>query len=161
VTGSPSTPAAPVAGPIEAEAIRVRGTLAEPDYTDVFEVGTELGSRSAEQWARASFEGAPRAVRWFLLVGWRLVLGLRLGPRRSPDHVLGWTIVRRTREQIILETQSTLLGQVQLVFRVQASRVLAGTLIHFAGHGARAIWSIVGLVHRRTLPYLLTRGARR
>lgn len=31
-------------------------------------------------WARAVFEDAPAARRWFVVFGWRRVLGLRLGP---------------------------------------------------------------------------------
>src|SRR5438132_5006213 len=46
--------------------------------------------RSTEQWARAIWEDAPVALRWFIVAGWRFVLGLRLGARHSPDHVLGW-----------------------------------------------------------------------
>jgi hypothetical protein len=43
--------------------------------------------RSPAQWARAIFEDAPVAMRWFLLLGWRAGLGLRLGPVHSPAHV--------------------------------------------------------------------------
>jgi len=65
------------------EHIRARETLADPDYTYACEVtapGTD--GRTAEQWARAVFEGAPRPARWFMLAGWVVVLRLRLAPLR-------------------------------------------------------------------------------
>ena len=64
--------------------------LGRSDYASAFEVTIGEGDgRSPEQWARAVFEGAPTAIRWFVVFGWRYVLGLRLGPRSSPDYVAG------------------------------------------------------------------------
>ncbi len=69
-----------VAAPLE-----TRTTDNPPDYRDAFEVPTDrTDTRTPEQWARAVFESAPRKSRWFLLLGWRGVLGLRLGPRPYP-----------------------------------------------------------------------------
>src|ERR1700761_2457471 len=45
----------------------------------------------AEQWIRATFEGAPRRWRWFLIVGWTL-LTCRLRSGHSSSTVLGWEI---------------------------------------------------------------------
>ena len=68
--------------------IRAVDTLVEPDYADAFEVGiTGADTRTAEQWARATFEDAPRASRPFIVAGWTTGLGLRLGLQPSPDHV--------------------------------------------------------------------------
>jgi hypothetical protein len=136
-------------------------TLANPDYLDAFALDTDGDTRSAEQWARASFEAAPLAMRWFLLISWRLVLGLRLGPRDSREHVLGWRIVRVSPEAIVLDAESIVLGPAQLVFQVQRSRVLLGTFIRFERPGAALIWSLIGLIHRQTLPSLLTHTASR
>ena len=46
--------------------------------------------RSPEQWARAGVEYAVGLAGQFV---WRVVLGLRLERRSSPDHVGGWKIV--------------------------------------------------------------------
>ena len=65
------------------------------DYTDSFEAPIATANdRTPEQWARAVFEHAPRPVRRLLVSGFRYGLGLRLGPRPSPEHVLGWEIVQ-------------------------------------------------------------------
>ena len=60
--------------------------------------------RSPEQWARAVLEQAPLARRNARLL-WRL-MGLRLGPPHSPDHVQGWRIAARGDNWIRVETAS-------------------------------------------------------
>jgi hypothetical protein len=74
------------------EAVRSMTTLTDPDYVDLFTVTTPAAANgSAEEWARAVLElGGGRGAR----VLWRL-LGLRLGPPRSPAHVHGWKIAAR------------------------------------------------------------------
>src|SRR5690242_177666 len=66
-------------------------------------------TRSSEEWARQLWEDAPRGLRWFMTMGWRLVLRLRLGPRYSPDHILGWSITERRLEQTVCQAQSSFL----------------------------------------------------
>jgi Protein of unknown function (DUF2867) len=139
-------------------------TLADPDYVDAFrvdalEVPGGADPRSAEQWVRAAFEGAPAPVRAVLLVGWRYGLGFRLGPRPSPDHVFGWRIVEATPEVIVLGVESRVLGPAHLVCRVAPAGVVLATFVRFERRGARAVWSVVGLVHRQAQPYLLGRAA--
>jgi hypothetical protein len=116
--------------------------------------------RSTEQWARASLEDAPVALRWFIVAGWRLVLRLRLGPRHSPDHVLGWRIIRRLPEETVLEARSGLLTA-HLVFRRQATRLVWSTVVHYNQRVARFVWPPVSLLHRRIVPFALRTAARR
>jgi len=73
-------------------------------YATSFQV-TGIGQRahSPEQWARAAFEEAPPAVRRFVLFGWVHVLRLRLGPRHSSTHVMGWKIVSDSTDRIVLD----------------------------------------------------------
>lgn len=68
--------------------------MTEANYVDAFEVGAPAGGvHSPEQWARAALEGAPQPLRLFIVFGWRVVLGFRLGPQASADHILGWRVV--------------------------------------------------------------------
>ena len=69
--------------------------------------------------------------------------------------MLGWPIIHASPETIVLAVESRVLGQAQLAFRVERSRVLLGTFIRFERPGGRLIWSVIGLIHRQTLPYLL------
>ncbi|MGA8744405.1 MAG: hypothetical protein WB507_00895 [Solirubrobacterales bacterium] len=110
---------------------------------------------SAEQWSRATWEGAPTIVRWFLLLGWRLILRLRLTPQRSSTYVLGWHLIDAHPDTVTLEARSTLIGAHNIVI-VQESTVLWTTLVRYERTMARPIWRLVELVHRIVLPYTLT-----
>ena len=143
------------------QAIRMTSTLQDADYTDSFEVRTGDGdSRSGERWARDALEGMPVALRWLVLIGWKAVLGLRLGPAASPEHVLGWQIADSTPTALLLEARSPLLVA-QLAFRPTDSEMTWGTFVQFERSLGRVVWLAVGLLHRRIVPYVLGRAARR
>ena len=130
-------------------------------YSDSFEAELAPGDgRSPEQLTRAVFEGAPRPVRWFLLAGWRMVLCLRLGRRRSPAHVLGWAIDERALDSITLGARSWFLTA-RLVLRVDPSRVTQSTSVRYERPIAAAIWRPVSMLHRQIVPRLLRRAAAR
>jgi hypothetical protein len=113
----------------------------------------------AEQWARATWEGAPTIVRWFLVLGWRFVLGLRLERRPSPNTVLGWRLTEHTADAVTLEARSGLLAGHNVVI-VHDSEVVWTTLIRYERAAARPIWRLVELIHRIVLPYTLTRAGK-
>jgi hypothetical protein len=93
-----------------------------PDYADAFEVTrTPTDQRSAEQWARDGFEGLPVTMRRPLLLIHRWILGFRLGPWASPEHVLGWRIVTSEPELLHLEARSPLLSG-HMVWRLHPER---------------------------------------
>jgi hypothetical protein len=125
---------------------------------DAFAIDLALAAPSAEGWARSVFEGAPVAVRWFVVVGWRLGLGLRLGPR-TPEHVLGWRITGRGANSLTLEQQSWMLTA-QLVCWTSNQRSMHATFVRYDRPAARWLWPPVSLLHRRIVPYLLLRAAR-
>jgi Protein of unknown function (DUF2867) len=129
------------------------------DYRDRFEVSIPgADRRTAEQWMRAVFEDAPRPVRWFLLLGWRGVLGLRLGPRPSPDHILGWWIAEMSPEEVHLELYSALM-KAQLTLHVSSSTAVWSTDVSYTKPLARPLWAAVGVIHRQIVPSLLGRAA--
>jgi Protein of unknown function (DUF2867) len=138
---------------------QTRATDNSPDYRDMFEVPIpSTDTRTAEQWLRAVFEDAPRPVRWFLLLGWRGVLGLRLGPRPSPDHILGWRIASREPDEVRLELHSALMN-VQLALHLSSSTAVWSTHVYYTQPLARPLWAAVGVIHRQMVPYLLGRAA--
>jgi hypothetical protein len=129
-----------------------------PDYRDSFELTTSSeDTRSAEQWMRAAFEGAPRPVRWFLLLGWRLVLGLRLGPLSAPDYILGWRIASREHNEVRIELQSALM-RACLTLHLAGSMAVWHTNVYYIRPMARLLWEPVGVIHRQVVPYLLKRA---
>ncbi|WP_041823585.1 hypothetical protein [Streptantibioticus cattleyicolor] len=119
-----------------------------------------LPSLTPEEWARATFEGAPGPLRQVLRAGWTAGLGLRLGPGSSPRHVLGWPITGSGADAVTLEARSPLLTARNVV-TVEGSRLVWATFVWFEKPAGRAVWSAAAPVHHRTVPYLLARAARR
>jgi hypothetical protein len=141
--------------------LEARASDNSPNYKDMFEVLIPDGDRrTAEQWVRAIFEDAPRPVRWFLLLGWRVVLGLRLGPLTSPDHILGWPIVSREPDAIRLELHSALMKS-QLALHLSGTTAIWSTDVYYTRPMARLLWVAVGVIHRQMVPRLLRRAASR
>ncbi|MCU1449767.1 MAG: hypothetical protein JWP02_1937 [Acidimicrobiales bacterium] len=141
------------------EVVGALDTLARPNYTYACQVtAAAADDHSAEQWARAIFEGAPRLMRWLIVMGWKVGLGLRLGPRRSPSHVLGWTILSTTPTAVILGVQSFVLTA-HLVVRVQDSKVVHATFVRYERALARVLWAAAAPIHSRVIPYLLNHAA--
>lgn len=132
--------------------------VAPRDYADAFEIATH-DRRPAERWARDALEGAPRPLRWFVMFGWRFVLGLRLAPGTSPDHVLGWKVVKSEQDVAVLEARSRLLVA-NLLFEPKDGRFVWVSALRFESGLARPIWAVVGLLHRRIVPYVVGRAAR-
>jgi Protein of unknown function (DUF2867) len=142
-------------------AVRAIDPLIDPDYTDAFEADTSSAKpQSPEQWARATFEGAPVAMRWFLLASWRAGLGLRLGPRHSPDHVLGWHIFDRATNSVTLEVHSWLLA-CHLVFWLEDTKLVFSSSIRYKGKIGAVVWPPVSSLHRRIVPYVLKHAVHR
>jgi hypothetical protein len=142
------------------EAIRSREDLAGADRTITYELAAgDAQSMSAEQWARATWEGAPTIVRWFLTLGWRLILGLRLAPGRSPTHVLGWQMLDDRPDTVTLQARSALITGHNVVI-VRESTVLWTTLVRYERPIARPIWRLLEPVHRIVLPYTLTHAGK-
>jgi hypothetical protein len=137
-------------------------TIASPDYADAFEVTrTPTDQRSAEQWARDGFERLPVTMRRPLLLIHRWVLGFRLGPWGSPEHVLGWRIVTSDPELLHLEARSPLLSG-HMVWRLHPERLVMTTFLQYEmRRSAWMVWAVIGNIHRGGGPYLLNLAAGR
>lgn len=133
--------------------------LGRHEYSSAFAVTViPRTSSPPEQWARAAFEQAPRALGSLVWFGWKHLLRFQLGPRSSPSHVLGWKIVGRAPGEITLEVRSVLLTAHKVV-RVEDSRVIMTTFVRYERQMGRFVWSAIAPVHHRTEPYLLGRAA--
>ncbi|ASR35843.1 hypothetical protein BAY61_13460 [Prauserella marina] len=140
--------------------IRAADTVADPDYTWACELTAADGDdRTAVQWARAVFEGAPRPLRWFMLAGWLGVLRLRPGPRSDPDLVFGWEILSASPGRATLGIDGTAFTT-HLVVDVQGPRVVHATFVRFERRRAKILWTVCDPVHRLTITYLMNRAAR-
>lgn len=130
------------------------------DFACAYEIEIAPGDeRSSEQWARAAWEGAPLFLRWLMIAGWRFVLGLRLGPRPSRDHILGWRIAERHRDATVCQLGSAFLNATN-TFRRADGRLVWTTVVAYDRPIARVIWPPVSLLHRPLVRIALQRAAR-
>ena len=135
------------------EAVRGLTTLAEPDYVDLFTVTTPMATdHCAEEWARAVLEQAPVA-RDNARRLWRLI-GLRLGPPQSPDHVQGWRIAARGDNWLRVETASWYLTA-QAVCLVDQAQVSLSLSLRYDRPPAALVWAFVSGPHQRAVPVML------
>jgi len=130
------------------EAVRSLTTLTDPDYIDLFTVTTPAATdTSAEEWARAVLEqGNPRVL-------WRL-MGLRLGPRHSRDHVQGWKIAARGDNWLRVETASRYMTA-QAACLVEEGRVSISLSLRYDRPIAAPVWAVVSGTHQRAIPAML------
>ena len=141
------------------QTILAADNLPSPAYTCAFELASPgAGVRSAEAWLRAMFEDAHPALRAFIVSGWIGALRLRLGPRPSPDHVIGWKILSTTHEEIVIGVESPLVSAHQ-VLQVSEGTVTHVTLVHFERSVAKVVWGVAAPIHVRTIPHLMRRAA--
>jgi hypothetical protein len=81
-----------------------------------------------------------------MVAGWRFVLGLRLGPRHSPDHVLGWRIIRCLRDETVVELESAFLTA-HNVFRRDGTSLVWSTFVQYDRPLAALVWRPTSLLH--------------
>jgi hypothetical protein len=97
-------------------------------------------------------------MRWFMLAGWRFVLGLRIGPRHSPGHILGWPIVDRRPDETVCRLQSRFLDAYN-TFRLDEGKLVWSTLVVYERPIARVVWPPVSLLHRPMVRIALRRAS--
>jgi hypothetical protein len=135
------------------DSVRALTTFDEPDYVDLFTVTMPRATDwSAEEWARAVLEQTEVARRNARKL-WRLI-GLRLGPPRSPDHVQGWKIAARGDNWLRVETASWYLTA-QAVCLVEPGQVSLSLSLRYDRPVAAAVWAGVSGPHQRAVPVML------
>jgi hypothetical protein len=141
------------------ESIRSLGGLANPDYQDLFTATTnEVAEKSAEDWARAVLDRAPYYIRLGVFhVGWRLFLGMRLGPRRSPNYIAGLKIAARGADWVRLEAASWMMT-VALVFKADEARLSWASFARYDRRVAALVFSPGSIVHRKAGFVLMRRA---
>lgn len=97
-------------------------------------------------------------MRWLMLAGWRVVLGLRLGPLSSPDHILGWRIVERRPDGTVCQLRSWCIDACN-TFTRDEDRLVWSTFVFYERPVARLIWPPVSLLHRPLVRMALRRAS--
>jgi ketosteroid isomerase-like protein len=141
------------------QAIRSLDTMLSPDYADIFTATTsETPDMSAEQWARAALQAMPLLLRLLTAFAQRLLLGLRLQWRRSPEQLLGWKITDRGGNWFRIEAASWFMTA-HCVLHVDERHASLATFVRYDRRIAALIWPPVSIVHRRVGLALMRRGA--
>jgi hypothetical protein len=133
------------------------------DYQDAFAV-TTARPRTPETLMRDVFEGAPA---WFLhawsaILG-RALLGLPHGldQRPSPDHVVGWNVIREADDVFVIGLDTPRGLDARLFALTSPTQEIVGTYIRLNSDYVRRLWPTIRAGHRFFLPYLLRRSASR
>lgn len=125
-------------------------------YRDAFAARvSDPAAREAEDWMRRALEGAPAPLRLFVRVGWRVVLGLRAV--RDAPNILGWRIVSAEPRLVVLEQSSWLLSA-RLLLVVDNECIVWVTFVRHDKAPSRLVWSVLGLLHRPIVRYVLARA---
>jgi hypothetical protein len=138
------------------EGIRSFGAMISPDYVDLFTATVGATDKSPEEWARAALEETPTGRSAPFL--WR-ILGLRLGPRHSPDHVQGWKIADRGDDWVRIEAGSWFMTA-HAVVRVDDGQVSVALFVRYDRPIAALVWPPLSIIHRRAMPVLLRQALR-
>jgi hypothetical protein len=139
---------------------RSHSGLARIDYADTFLVPTPgHPDWSAEQWARATLEGAPPEFRLTAPAVW-FALGLKHGPPWSRSCVLGWPVRHSDPDLLLLHAGSRTGMPAELLFVRGEHGLLFATLITHENRLARVVWSAIEAHHRRVVGRLLARTSR-
>ncbi len=139
--------------------IRDLSTLPRVDYADAFVVESAAAPGwTAEGWARAVLEEAPIEMRAKLTSGW-MALGLKSAT--SDRSILGWAILHRSADTLLLGRESRIGMSGELLFTRRAEGLLFATFIHHHTAATRPMWKAVEPTHVRTVRALLQRPAGR
>ncbi len=142
------------------EAIRSLHTLARSDYADiVITTVSQTPSRTPEQWIRTALSGLPRGLLLFVPFVQRVVLGLRLELRPSPDHVLGWKIADRGENWIRIEAASWFLTG-HVIVHVDHGRLSFASFVRYDHRVAALVWPPVSMIHRQVALALMRSAAK-
>ena len=130
--------------------------IAPPDYSDAFEVPRRAADpRTAEGWARDGFDQLPVVTRRGGLLAHRLLLGFRLGPWSSPEHIFGWKVVSSEPDLLHLEARSKWLDG-HMVWRLDDTHLTMTTFVRYEMlRTGLLVWGALGNVHRASAPCLL------
>lgn len=134
--------------------VRVRRvTVTEPvaaggyDYADAFELELEAPDRSSpEEWLRAGVDDTPAWIK--RLAG-------------APDGLASARVITSDAELVVLEDSDPLMDTVLVGRNVGPQRRVLTTLLRYRRPLlARAVWALVGVLHRRTAPKVVAGGLR-
>ena len=118
------------------------------DYADAFELRLEGPERSSpEEWLRAGLQATPTWIK--RVAGHK---GDGLGSAR---------VVRSDAETVVLEESDSLMDTVLVGRNLEPGVRVLTTILRFRRRRlARAVWAVVGILHRRVAPRVVAADVR-
>jgi hypothetical protein len=142
------------------DAISALGALADADYADIVTATLEeIPAGTTEQLIRATLKQVPRGLLLLTPFVQRVLLGLRLELRASPDHLLGWRIADRGETWVRIEADSWFLTG-HVVMQLDRGELSFASFIRYDRRIAAFVWPPVSLIHRQ-VALALVRAATR
>jgi hypothetical protein len=134
--------------PVPARRISVTDPVAADrryDYADAFELQLERSDPcTPETWLRAGLDATPAWIKW--------IAG-------APDGAASARVVESDADLVVLEDSDPLMHTTLIGRNVgPGRRVLTTVLRYKRPRLARALWAIVGILHRRTAPHVVAGG---
>lgn len=131
------------------------------DYADAFEISrSQSDNRHPERWARDGFENLPLKSRRSGMFAHRHLLGFRLGPWSSLDHIFGWRIAESQPDVLRLVATGKIM-EGHMVWRLKDDRMVMTTFVKYNKPKlAAGIWAFAGRIHRNAVPGLLKLAAK-
>lgn len=140
-------------------AISSLGALANADYADIVTATISETPADLEQLINAALKGVPRGLLVLIPFVQRVLLGLRLELRPSPDHLLGWKIADRGENWIRIEAASWFLTG-HVVMHGDEGQLSFASFIRYDRRLAAFVWPPVSLIHRQVALALVRSGIR-
>lgn len=135
------------------------GTLNEVQYADAHLLHTpHWAEHPAERWARAIMEEVPAEIAEHLERAWRSI-GLQREISGTPGTVAGWPIAHVSTEYVLLQAQSNLGFDGQLLIRSADPGVLVATFVDYHDLDGQALWERVVPGHLNFVRTLLEHRA--
>jgi hypothetical protein len=135
------------------ERARELAALDRIDYADCFSIAVSA-KHSPEEWVRLAADEMP-ALFSVVRVAHR-ALGLHLARADSPEHVIGWDVLRSDQNEAVLGNAG-MLGTPRIVGLTSQGQVTIATLIKLNGPIGRTMWAAAAPVHRAVARYVLSR----
>jgi hypothetical protein len=114
---------------------------------------------TTEQLFGAALKNVPRGLLLLTPFVQRVLLGLRLQLRPSPDHLLGWKIADRGETWVRIEAASWFLTG-HVVMQLDRGELSFASFIRYDRRLAAFVWPPVSLIHRQ-VALALVRAATR
>ena len=128
------------------------------DYADAFALSLDRpDGHTAEEWVRTGLEGSGVAVRSLI----RFVHGrvARFALTSAPGNVLGWEVVTSAYDVVHLRTEGPMLRAEIVARRTSPTDVGFATFLFYKHRSTSYLWAVIGPLHRRIAPHLLTSAA--